>query len=548
VCGIVATITPRTGGRLVHRGPDATGSAGLVLPWASVSVEMTRLAVVDRRPIPVPFDFRASCGVVLAFNGEVYNWRDLRAALFGGTAWETDCDAEVVARAWRQWGPGMLDRMNGMWGLALVDTRLGEMFLARDRAGEKPLYYAPIGRGLAFASEIKALPIRLEETPCPDVDVFEFDCLESTPFRGVQRLGPGQYLHLRDVCDLDRPVPVTWWRLGAEISEDMTWGRAVDETEALLVDAIRLRAVSEVPIGVQLSGGLDSAIVQAVARSNKLYTVTFPDDGVDNLSLARAASHGIADPAPVTFGLADLEAWLSQVAWHLDTPATWSAVCQWAMNKRMAEDGVVVVLSGEGADELFAGYSRYRLLYWLDRAAQDERLAGYRYARERLHGDGDEIIARMLDRSPRQSAQSRALDIVRRFRVEGADLVANATRVEFHTTMQVLLRMADAMAAAHSLENRAVFFDYRLMNLAARMPSRFKITERESKAVLMEVARRLGVPAAVVDQSTKKGLFVPWAKWTGARDWDRSSFATMMKTAWQAALLANEQPQNACAV
>lgn len=535
MCGFVGTIVPRTGHVLNHRGPDGSGSTAS-LAWAHVSLEMTRLAIVDRRSIDVPFDFRASCGVLLAFNGEVYNHRELRVELSDGTPWQTDCDAEVVARGWRRWGVGVLDHLNGMFGLCLVDERSGEVLLVRDRAGEKPLYYARLGSGVAFASEVKALPMRLEEAPCEDVSVFEFDCLEETPFKGVRRLGPGQYLHFQSALDLEAPVARSWWELGSEADEAMTYKEAVDALEATLVDAIRIRARAAVKVGVQVSGGLDSAIVQAVAKSEYCYTVTFPEDGVDCLPLARLAAG--CEPVPVTFGLADLERVLPDVAYHLDTPGTWTAVCQWFLDHRMAEDGCVIVLSGEGADELFGGYARYRLLYWMERARADARLAEYAYARGRLHGTDEEVLARMIDRSPRGEARTRALEVVNRF-ARGDGLLARAMRVEFYTTMQVLLRMADKMAAAVSMENRSVFFDHRVMELAARIPVKHKVTERESKAVLLDVARRLGVPSDVVEQKNKRGLFVPWAKWwypnrkDNPREWDRGPFAHFIKEAWR---------------
>lgn len=509
---------------------------------------MTRLAIVDRSDIAVPFDFRASTGVVLAFNGEIFNWRELKAELSDGTPWQTDCDAEVVARGWRRWGLGVLDHLNGMFGLALVDEREGKVLLARDRAGEKPLYYARFGSWLTFASEVKALPVELVEGECPDAEVFEFDCLEETPFRGVRRLGPGEYVLLEKPEDLAVERGKPWWRLNPNADEGMTHACAVEELTALLVDAIRIRASAGVKVGVQVSGGLDSAIVQAVAKSEHCYTVSFPEDGVDCLPLARKAAG--REPTLVTFGLDDLLRVLPDVAYHLDTPATWTAVCQWFLDHRMASDGCVVALSGEGADELFGGYSRYRLLYWMDRAKQDDRLEAYGYARERLYGDDHEVVARLIDRSPGGRARKRALEVVGRFVPPGCRLIDAAARVEFYTTMQVLLRMADTMAASCSMENRSVFFDYRVMELAAQMPVGLKVTEFESKSVLCDVARRLGVDRDVVYQVTKRGLFVPWAKWLAEAkppragehgQWDRSSFAALMKSAWRSVFFGEEK-------
>jgi asparagine synthase (glutamine-hydrolysing) len=507
---------------------------------------MARLAIVDQREIQVPFDFSRSVGIYLAFNGEIYNWRELRAELSDGTPWETECDAEVIARAFRKWGPACLHRFNGMFGIALVDVERGVFFLARDRAGEKPIYYQKMSGGFSFASEAKALPGPKRPGYCPEVEVFEFDCLGSTPFLDVKCLGPGEFILARHATDLAAATPMNWWALPSDVDESLTFPAAVDEAEYLLRDAIALRAVSEVPVGVQLSGGLDSAIVQAVVRSERLYTVTFPEDGVDNLPLARAASLGLAEPQPITFGYRDLLEWLPKIAYHLDTPATWTAVCQWAMNGKMAKDGIVVVFSGEGADELFGGYTRYRILRHVEGMRVDPRLDAYRALLFHVLGDDVALLSRMIDRSKDGSHREEAEAIVRVLS-RGLGLVNDAGRVDFYTTMQVLLRMADRMSAAFGMENRAPFLDFRIMEFASRLPSRFKVTEQGSKVVLMEVARRLGVPAAVVDQTTKSGLFVPWAKWRpattpgGSRgEWDRSSFRDLMFAEWAKAFFGDE--------
>lgn len=539
MCGFVVSVVPKTGYVLRHRGPDGIGALHAGLSWAHVNVEMTRLAIIDRRSLSVPFDFRKSCGVTLAFNGEIFNHHELRAELSDGQPWETDCDAEVVARAWRKWGPEMLHKLNGMWGMCLTDEKTNEVFLARDRAGEKPLYYARVGTGVAFASEIKALPVKFEEVPCEDMDVFEFDCLERTPFRGVYRLGPGECLRLRSPEDVAFLKPQKWWMLGTDVDTTMTWENAVEETKSLIEDAVRIRAQAEVPVGIQVSGGLDSAIVQAIAKIEKVYTVGFPknDEQFEHyFRLARFAAG--CEPTLITFGMEDLLGALPAIAYHLDTPATWTAVCQWFMCRRMAEDGCVITLSGEGADELFGGYARYRFLYWLERAFQDERLNAYNFVRERLFGKEEDVLARLLDRSDGH-ARERALEIVRRFSIPGAGLLVNAMRVDFYASMAVLLRMPDRMAAASSMENRAIFFDYRLMELSSRMPMKYKVTEFESKAVLVEVAKRLGVPSPVTGEKTKRGLFVPWSKWSGSKGWDRSSFAEKMKTAWRRAFFGS---------
>lgn len=539
MCGIVGCLSihpmdVRTAA-LRHRGPDACGTVQVDLGWATVALGSTRLAIVDCRDIAVPFAVGYDPAVV-ALNGEIYNWRDLRAELSDGTPWATRSDVEVVLRAWRAWGPAMLDRFDGMFALAVADPATHRLLLARDRAGEKPLFYHMDNGDLHFASEIKALPGPFREAPCPEVDVFEYDCLDTTPFLGVHRLPPGA----RAVLDGPRDaVPVqTWWKLPEEVDEGMSWPAAVEQTQALVESAVRLRVPDEVPGTVLVSGGLDSALVQAVARAPRVYCCTFPADGIDCLPLATLAARG-AEVVPVTFGLAEAQEALPQIAWHLDTPATWSAVAEWFLAARMRQDGYKVVLSGEGADELFGGYARYRILDRLDAMRADPNLRRYGPLCDHMIGTADEVLVRMLDRSPQGQARDHARTLVARYGGPGS-LAERMMRVEWHTTMQVLLRMADRMAAASSMENRSPFLDHRLIELTARMPVQHKITQGESKAVLREVARRLGVPGPVVDDRDKRGLVVPWNAWTqaagGSRGaWDRRGFADAMTAAWRGA-------------
>lgn len=510
-----------------HRGPDAQGVLRVTLPGASVTLGMSRLKIVDQSDITVPYDFRENLGVVLAFNGEIYNWMGLRGVLdhvpHGG--WKTRCDAEVVAAAWRHRGPDCLDRFNGMFGLILVDVWEPCVFVARDRAGEKPLYRAVRGDIVYYASEIKALPVALTESTCPDADALEFDCAGPTMFADVEAVPPGCCsVHGHGENDLR-----TWWTLPDHEIESMEEKQAVDTLTDLLTDAVRIRHVAEVPVAVQLSGGLDSAIVQTVCQSERLYCVTFPE--ADNASKAKNAAQG-RNAVPITFDRNDLVAALPSVAWHLDTPATWTAVCQWFMNKKIAADGAKIVLSGEGADELLGGYTRYRILHWLERALSDPVLSGYLPLFERSVGTPDEILGKMLDRGSTPESRAHARALVEEHGGSGG-LIDRMAGTDFYTTMQVLLRMADRMASAFGLENRSPFFDYRVMEFAATIPARLKVTDHESKAVLRRVAERLGVHPAIVRERTKRGLYVPRSWGEGGSAWDRKWFVKLMETSWR---------------
>lgn len=554
MCGISVRCSPSpepdgtalAGARLLrHRGPDGQDVHRVRLPWATVDVGMARLAIVDRRSLAVPFRYER-IGVTLAFNGEVYNHRILRDELTDEVPWDSRCDAEVVARAWRRWGPAMLERLNGMWGLVLVDEQAGEVFVARDRAGEKPVVYACRAGALHVASEAKALGVPLVERAHPDTEAFEFDCTEDLPYEGVRQLLPGHYLHLKAARDLERPEPVAWWRLPAQTDDSLTAEDFTRSLAAVLEDAIRIRLPEEAPAAVMLSGGVDSAILQAVARCERAYCVTFPG-AIDNLPLATAAAQG-SEPIPVTFGRDELEQAILRVAWHLDTPATWTSVCQWFLFRRMAEDGVRVALSGEGADELLHGYSRYRAVWWLERARSDRLLASYGPTLDVLSGRPDDALVRLVNRGGEAGAV-RIRALLEQIAPWGSP-VERLARLEWHTTMQCLLRMADRMASAHAVENRSPFLDHRVIALCARAPGRLKITDAWTKAPLREVGVRLGAPSAVMYDPDKRGLALPWGAWTGTRGsrgpWDRASFAARMRSAWREAFGLPE-PEGAAA-
>jgi asparagine synthase (glutamine-hydrolysing) len=293
-----------------------------------------------------------------------------------------------------------------------------------------------------------------------------------------------------------------------------------------------------------VSGGLDSAIIQAVAKADEVTCCHFVQDGIDTMPLALEGAQGAKIHA-VTFGKEDVYKDLVAIAYHLDTPATWSALGHWFMAAENAKYGNKVVLTGEGADELFAGYTRYRILHHIDQAKLDPQLETYAPMFDYLIGSRNDILAKLLDRSSNGVARGHAKKLVEEYAGTpqqtrlGANLVPAMCRLDWHTTMQVLLRMADTMMSAFSLENRSPFLDYRLIELAMKMPNRHKIDHYSSKKVLREVAKRLGVSDAIVNCKDKKGLIVPWNVWhdeAGARGkYDRTDFADAMRAAWRQA-------------
>jgi len=535
MCGILGIVGQHADthgiNKILHRGPDAIGSVS----FPGVQLHMARLSIQDASDIHVPFCYH-DIGISLAYNGEIYNCDELRKRL-PSSEWETECDAEVIAKMWRRYGPNSLHYLNGMFAFVLYDKWSNEVFAVRDRAGEKPLYYTITNSGIAFASEIKALPIELEETECPEESVFEYDCLSNTPFKNVFALLPGHYIYVD--CESRKHKVSQWWDLPTD-SLDMKYEDVLEYLDELVRDACRIRMPSE-SYAVALSGGLDSAIVQSIVRCPTCYVITFPQ--IQNAPQAEKCTCG-AVLHSVTFTKDDFQDALPKVLYYLDTPATWTSICDYFLIRQMHLHGHRILLSGEGADELFGGYNRYRILYWLDKMFADPSLRKYKPTTEFLIGKHADILAKLICRGPNID---HAKEIVKQYAVEGKSLVENACRIEFKTTMQVLLRMPDRMAGMFGMENRAPFLDYRLIELAFQLPESFKVTSEESKHILRDVARRLKIHKSIVDEKDKKGLAIPYSDWFpefayGSRGiWDRSKFAEFMKDKWRRIFLVQEQ-------
>jgi asparagine synthase (glutamine-hydrolysing) len=311
----------------------------------------------------------------------------------------------------------------------------------------------------------------------------------------------------------------------------MTYDEKVKALRALLETSILEATGDGKATALQLSGGLDSAIVQAVARLDRLYCCTWPE--FDNLAAAERVACG-KPVRPVTFTRSEmLEVALPVVARLTKGRGTWSQCCQWFMARDMATDGVQVELNGEGADELFGGYARYRILWWLDRMMLDPHLVEYQGTIERLLDvprscDGpfslrvQFVVDMMADRGEEFSG-----------RCDGALTDAVGWHDETHGLVE-LLGFEDKIAAARGIEHRHPFMAPAVVEFAHGLTEADKITAAESKHILRDVARSLGVHADCVDEVTKRGLVVPptWAP-GGAQKWSRGWFEKLMAEAWQ---------------
>lgn len=557
MCGIFGSFGPgaanmalaeRVWPLLRHRGPDDQGfeqGHGWALGFRRLSI--LDLSPAGHQPMRSP-DGR----YWLAFNGEIYNYLELRAELEArGERFVSGGDTEVLLRLLAREGAAGLSRANGMFALAFVDTERRSFLLARDRLGVKPLYYTLHGGELRFASELKALLAWPDASRQLDPDaVASYMALNYLPseqciFAGYQKLAPGHLLS----GSLDLPAAARaepYWRLDLndEPGDGALTASQLDELAALLADAVRLRLRSDVPVGVFLSGGLDSGVVAVLAGQSGAQplalTVGFDEGDYDETLLARATAeragleHRVVAQSPA--GLADLD----RVAWYFDEPfGDPSALPTFALCEAAAEHGVVF-LSGDGGDEALAGYRRYSetLRYgWLARLPRPAStaltlLAGLaptssrrRYRLTKL-GLPDSGMAAAFDELPCDPAVEAALhpELRARFGRAAAPLWRRwaTTRGRPLTSRQQLLDYGlylpddvlvkvDRASMAHSLEVRSPLLDYRLVEWAARLPRRSLLDATRGKLPLRALGRKL-LPASV-NAAKKRGFGVPTDAW-----------------------------------
>jgi asparagine synthase (glutamine-hydrolysing) len=564
VCGIVgiASRAPIPDpGRIVsmrdtmnHRGPDDAGM--WVSPEGTVALGHRRLAIIDLSPGGRQPMEDASGRIRVIFNGEIYNYRELRRELEQrGRRFRTASDTEVLLEAYREWGAGCLSRFNGMFAFGLYDGGARRILLARDPAGEKPLFYRHAGGRLSFASELKALladPSVPREIDAASLDAYlAYGCVPGNRciLSGIRKLPQGHAL----TYDLDGDALRTWayWELPSPVSGPEPDPEALrEELDRLLLDSVRLRMIADVPVGILLSGGLDSSLVTAMAaRASsgpvKTFTVRFPGHAAfDEGAQARiVADHFGTDHAELPVEPASPEL-LGVLARQFDEPIGDHAIVPTYLLSRAIRPHAKVALTGDGGDELFGGYRHYNLLLRLDRLrplvpAGVRSLLGSFAARRlpvgtrgRHHAIGfagggsrslshvnlffDEVSrGRLLSPLLRSRGAFAASPEGEKERLcsAGATSLQEATRLDFRTTLvDLYLVKVDRASMLASLEARAPFLDRRLVEFAfGRVPDRLRATTTERKVLLRRLARKLLPPA--LDVERKQGFTMPLADW-----------------------------------
>ena len=543
---------------LSHRGPDQKG----FYESESVSLGAVRLRIIDLEGGDQPLRSEDH-DTVLVFNGEIYNNTELREELRArGHSFRTQCDTETVLEAFLEWDVACFERLRGMFALALWTQSESRLILARDRIGIKPLYVYRRGINLYFGSELKALFVHPEiDRRIDAAGLHYFTSLNYVPsphtlVEGIEKVPPGQWLEWR----AGRVQTAPYWELKFSPQRHRTLDSAAEELDQLLDNSVREHLVSDVPLGLWASGGLDSSTIlhYAAAHSSarlKTFSVTFTGRSFDEGEHARqVANHYGTDHYEFDLNPeVDLESAIESLAYYSDEPgADAGALPVWFLSK-VSRQQVTVALSGEGADELFGGYYTYlgdRYARALRRVPALARRVALRLART-LPASNEKIgldykVCRMLEGSFLQPAdahlfwngtfseeQKKRLHLRNGHPPVGTlieSLPPDSAEVGYlnrylwldqrYYLPDDILYKCDRMSMAHSLEVRPPFLDHRIVQFAAGLPQNLKIRNSTLKAVLRHLMRDK-LPAAVLNRK-KEGFDIP------AHDWLRNGLRSLL--------------------
>lgn len=565
IVGIVSKIPVSNRGWIVagsdamyHRGPDDAGEW-----WSTdgrIGFAHRRLAIIDISPAGHQPMQDASGQLHIVFNGEIYNFIDLRKDLIAeGYTFRSHSDTEVLLSAYHQWGVDCLTRLNGMFAFAIYDSRKKQVFMARDRVGEKPLFYAFKNGTLRFASELKSL--MADPAFHRSIDHESLDCYLAMGFvpgqrcilNGVKKLPPAHAM----IFDLEKSELKLWryWQLPemnaslkpAAVDESVL----LDELETLLEDAVRRQLAADVPVGVLLSGGVDSSLITAMAvRANpntKTFTIRFPGHGqYDETEHARRIARHFSTEH-VEFDARDSSVdLLPLLAKQFDEPIVDSSMIPTYLISRLIREHCTVALGGDGGDELFGGYVHYSRLLWMQQklgwipeilrrsiasAAGELLPVGFK-GRNWLQGTdfnvgkGLPLISSYFDRKMRrelmvnETFQGLVAERIRLQRIpQVADILQRVTRMDFENCLpEDILVKTDRASMLNSLEIRAPFLDYRLIEFAfGKVPSYLKATLTDRKILLKKLTSRLLPPG--FDRNRKQGFSIPLAYWLESGPW-----------------------------
>jgi asparagine synthase (glutamine-hydrolysing) len=533
-----------------HRGPDDQGT----MVAGRAALGMRRLSIIDVAGGHQPI-YNETGRVAIVFNGEIYNFQEVTEELKArGHVFKTHSDTEAIVHAYEEYGLDCVQHLRGMFGLAIWDADAEKLFLARDRVGKKPLYYTLTRGGeLVFGSELKSLlehPGVGREVDPQAVDAYLSFGYVPDPysiFRGVKKLPPGHLL----TFEKGEVAVREYWDFQFETGEEKPEAYYLENVRELLDESVRLRMISEVPLGAFLSGGVDSStIVGLMARHSpfpvKTFSIGFAEDSYNELKYARIAAKHFATEHHefiVTPEICDV---VDELAWHFDEPFADSSAIPTYMVSKLAREHVTVVLSGDGGDELFGGYTRYAIdqqrakLGRLPRGVREgvlrplsENLPHGAWGRNYLRNVSLDPIDRYIDSISQFTELHKRSLYTDGFRrglnaaggAIGTELFRSfANSIDTGNALDPLLYLdsktylpgdiltkVDRMSMAVSLEARAPLLDHKLIDFVSRIPASMKLRGNTTKYLLKEAVRDL-VPAEVLDRP-KQGFGVPVQEW-----------------------------------
>ena len=533
---------------LQHRGPDGDG----VWTEGPVGLAHRRLSIVDvaggRQPMT------ADGNSWITFNGEIYNHPQLKAELeSAGHRYKTRSDTETILHIYKDAGEACVEQLSGMFAFAIWDRQQRQLLLGRDRLGIKPLYYAITDQHLLFASEIKAILAsgyirpELNEKAVPEYLASGFVPSDETFFRGIRKLMPGRTMTWSAAAGFRQR---RYWQLPeAGESRSINWKDEANELRERLTDAVRSHLMSDVPIGLFLSGGIDSTALAALMAPMvndriKTFSVGFPEREGNELHYARIAARSInSDHHEVVITGDDFFAALPKLVWHEDEPIAFPSSVPLYFVSALAREHVKVVLTGEGSDELFCGYNKYRVTAWNDRLGSVygrmlpsparsfvsksvrslpwpiRRYLGRTFltmepnVRAMYFENFSFFGQRVRDRVLNDALASRDAfaDFVDCYNETSGGILDRMSHTDLQTYLVELLMKQDQMSMAASVESRVPFLDHNLVEHVVSLPAEAKLRGWETKAILRRAVRDL-IPREILTRR-KMGFPTPVNRW-----------------------------------
>ena len=551
---VSAELVDRMMNVISHRGPDGQGK----YLSGPVGLGHARLAIIDLSTGDQPMT-NEDGSIWLVYNGEIYNFQELRDALIKkGHTFRSTCDTEVIVHLYEEYGVECAKHLQGMFAFALWDARQKALYLARDRVGIKPLYYANLGKALVFGSEIKSIlcdpAVKREVNPEAVHKFLTFLYLpgNDTLFKGIHKLEPGHYLFVKDGKVQDKQ----YWDLRFDpVENGKSLTETADELYQLLRKTVKEHMISDVPVGVLLSGGVDSTAILscAVQETNKrmaTFTIGFGgEEFADERPFARLAAERFGtEHHEITISPQEFSDFLPAYVWHMEEPVCEAPAIALYYVSQLARRHVKVVLSGEGGDEAFAGYQNYRNLMLFEQlkktagpfngllssvtgalghmngSARFKKyaplfkapLASYYYSRvgspfSYFNTRRNELCTGDFLGTANSAAVVQIVDKLFS-RVERQPLLNQMLYVDTKTWLpDDLLVKADKMTMANSLELRVPLLDHLVLEFAAKLPARFKVRGTMTKRILKEAFKNK-IPSEIIHRR-KTGLPVPLKKW-----------------------------------